>query len=233
MPTRKNKTLRHVPSAPPAELPAGLKLPDRMPDEWLNQIQTTVKKDKWKAFWAALLGSSVIAAVITGFLNYRIESYKSQVLFGLEKFKQELAVTTEQERIRLQNRNDELSQKRTAHGDLLSKFRQFDVALREYIKACREASGNRGDAALAEYSVSRQGILVGQMSQLTASTSPDEFKEIEDRIDAILELVNKDIINADPLNDYATMNSSYEGNILPKIKEVMELLKQKGEALRA
>ena len=207
-------------------------LPSQMPDAWLEQLRREAKKGYLINFLTSLLGSSVIAAAITGFVNFRIESYKKQAAQDLEAYKKPIAIAIEEEKIKLKNRNDELAARKSVLDSVRTNFLNFGRDLDEYMLALEAESKTPGVQSLVTFRSQRLDQVVNQMSVVT-TTAPkeDEFTEINNKIDEVLEKTSLVLNDVSSPQNYPNLRDQYEKTIKPKINDVEKLLNDKAKTL--
>lgn len=207
-----------------------ISLPNSMPEAWIEQLRDT-RKDKLRVLLTSLITSTVIAALITGFVNYRLESFKKQAALDLEAYKKPIAVQIEEEKIKLQTRNAHLATRKTTYDGIKMNFLKFIFDLEQYVLALEAAFQTKGDENFLKFSQQKLDALVNQMTVITTAPKNDEFKELDERVDEILEKTNLTLKEIGSPQDCSKLKNQYESVIKPMIEEVKKLLDAKEKSL--
>lgn len=109
-------------------MPSDDNLPEKLPEAWLNQLKDALKQDTRKLLFLTLLGSSVVAAIVTAGANYVLEVKKLNNAAQVEKYK-----------ICLDLRREDLKESRAAYSTIAEKFRQFEADFSDCLATCQEA----------------------------------------------------------------------------------------------
>lgn len=220
------------PTDPITTEPEAVVLPPKMPEAWLDQLRQEAKKGYLITLVTSLLGSSVIAAVITGFVSLRIESYKKQAALELEAYKKPMAIEIEEAKTKLKNHNDELAAKKVVLDGVKANFLRFALNLDDYMLALEAAAKTPEVGSLVAFRDQRLDEVVKQMGVIT-TTAPkeDEFTEIDNKIDEVLQTTGLVLNNGSSPQTYPHLRDQYERIIKPKINDVEKLLNEKAKTL--
>lgn len=183
-------------------MPTDNNLPEKLPEPWLNQLREAVKQDTKKVLWLTLLGSSVVASVVTAGAN-----------FVLELIKQSNSAQVKRYEVCLDMKKEDLKELRVVYSAVADKFREFETDFSDCIATCEEVlPDNRQtprDASEALVKVANDLIALE-----SASSDTRVSVDVRTSLAGIIEPTIKQI--------YATVDNERE---IAKVSEIPKFLK--------
>lgn len=186
-------------------------LPDKIPETWLAQLREVVKQDARKALVWTILGSSVVAAVVTAGANLYLESVKAGNAAEIEKYK-----------ACLDSKKEDLKESRVLYSTLSEHFRTFEGDFEDCIATCEAALKHPADRKVMRFAYDSLTDLPKRLVEIQVA-SRDE--RISDEVRQSLNGINEE---ASPKLMEVT---NYDQKI-PHMSRLPELVKLYKESLK-
>lgn len=191
-------------------------LPPKLPDPWLAQIRDAVRQDSRKTLLLTVLGSSVVAALITGGLNWGLEWYKTRTSANVEKYKACLDIQKEN-----------LREKRAIYTKLAEKYMHFKVAVDNTVATCETAANQRNNTQLLRFAYGSLDGVSEQLAEIQAATQDpsidqqlrSELTKINDVVGPLVAKASDDNHRVARLEVLPELVQSYKQSLQPQINQ--------------
>jgi len=198
-------------------------LPPRMPDEWVTQLRGALKEDSKKLIGVVLLGSSVVAAVVSAIAGLGLEFYKAHNQRKVEEYK-----------VQLDMNKTQLNEVRALYAVLADKVRKFEKELDDSVGTCQLAIKNNYKQQFVDYAKASFDSVSESMEGLREATmDPRIDAEIVRKIDAMRDALAPKLASVDaPAQNMAELVSLSESKLKPALIDVKQRIQNAARSLK-